>query len=145
VTFRPDNFDAPPPGAPQPPPAPPAGNPEFWADQTMALAQDLTAVASDLAALGAQLSLSSSIFERLAVRLPRAIDQAANLGLMREQHDYAGLSSALRGDIALNVARDDAQIADHASITQLQAFYAVLRADVERLAGELRQLRGEAS
>jgi hypothetical protein len=145
MTFRPDNFDAPPSSAPQPPPAPPAGNPEYWAEQTLALAEDLTAVEADLAALGAQLSLAATIFGRLAVRLPRVIHESADLGVLVKHHEMANLSTALQGDIALNVARDDAQATDHASIAQLQAFYALLRADVERLAGELRQLRGGAS
>jgi hypothetical protein len=142
VTFRPDNFDAPP-SNPQPPPAPPAGDPEYWAKQTQLLASDLNAVGADLAALGAQLSLAASIFERLAVRLPRAIHEAADLGVLVKHHEMANLSTALQGDIAMNMARDDAQATDHASITQLQNIVALLRADVERLAGELRQLRGE--
>lgn len=110
---------------------PPSRNPEFWTEQSLALAKDLNAIAA--------------AFLDLSERLPRAIQQAADLGLMREQHDYGNLSTALQGDIALNVARDDAQRDDHASIAQLQGHVALLRADLERLAGELRQLRGEAS
>jgi hypothetical protein len=144
MTFRPDNFDTPP-STPQPPPAPPAGNPEYWASQTMALAEDLTAVEADLAALSAQLSLAATIFGRLAVRLPRVIHESADLGVLVKHHEMANLSTALQGDIALNVARDDAQRDDHADIQKLQGHVALLRADVERLAGELRQLRGEAS
>lgn len=124
MTFSPDRSDS---GT-----QPPNRNPEFWTEHALVLAKDLNAIA------GAFLDLSE--------RLPRAIQQAADLGLMREQHDYAGLSSALRGDIALNVVRDDAQSADHASIAQLQNLYALLKADVERLQGELAKLtNGEHS
>lgn len=111
---------------------PPSRNPEFWTDQALALAKDLNAIA------GAFLDLSE--------RLPRAIQQAADLGMMREQHDYANLSTALRGDIAMNMQRDDAQSADHADIAQLQRLYALIKADVERLQGELAKLtNGEHS
>lgn len=65
---------------------------EFWSEQARALALDLEAIAA--------------AFLDLSARLPRAIQQAADLGLMREQHDAQGFRTALRGDIALNAERD---------------------------------------
>lgn len=73
---------------------PPQSSAEFWSEQALRLSTDLNAIEYALTLL------------RNA--LPSAVQQAADLGLMREQHDVAGLQTALRGDIALNEARDHA-------------------------------------
>lgn len=110
--------------------ATPPAMPEFWAEQTRALADDLNAIAA--------------AFTDLAERIPRAIHQAADLGLMREQHDVAGLATAVRGDLQLNAARDQAQAIDHSALEQLRGDLIALRGEVALLRHRLDAVAGGA-
>ena len=86
---------------------PPSYDPQFWEKQAMALAALLSAIEAALRVL--------------SETLPPAIQQAADLGLMREQHDTAGLRTAVRGGQAL------ADI-DHDHLERLEARVAALEA-----------------
>ena len=66
---------------------PPPNSPEFWQEQALAFATALCVVETAL--------------QQLLTSLPSAIQQAADLGLMREQHDTAGLRTAVLGGQAL--------------------------------------------
>ncbi len=98
---------------------PPAGSPDYWQAETLRLSSDLEAIAQ--------------AFHDLAERLPRAIQQAADLGLMREQHDMAGVRTALLGEQTMNVERDEAQAGDHAGLVRLEGQLTLLTAAVHRL------------
>lgn len=91
---------------------PPAENAEFWTEQTTAFSDGLETVAA--------------AFRVLVSELPAVIQQAADLGLMREQHDMANVTTAVRGDAALNIERDDA-------VHRLEARVAAVESKVDKI------------
>lgn len=92
---------------------------DAWADEAMRFATELDAVE---AAIGV-----------LRQSLPAAIQQAADLGLMREQHDAAGLRMVVRGEQALNQDRDRRQEEDHAALVRLEGRVAMVEAKLDRV------------
>ena len=91
---------------------PPPDNPGFWAEQAAQLALDLEA--------------TSQAFHLLAATFPRAIQQAADLGLMREQHDMATIRTVVRGEQALAMLRD-------AALVRIEGRLALVEAKLDQL------------
>jgi hypothetical protein len=107
----------------------PQESPEFWAEQAQSLTEDLVQVDAAL--------------ETLRLRLTRAIGQAADLGLMREQHDTATIRTVVRGEQELSIIREQRQDDDRAAIIRLEGRIALVECrieTVERMAREILDL-----
>lgn len=107
----------------------------FWTEQAQALTNDLAQV--------------DAAIDTLRRHLSRAIGQAADLGLMREQHDNATIRTVVRGEQELAIAREQRQDSDHGAIVRLEGRIALVEeriGKVEQIAIEILDLlskRGE--